>query len=73
MIFGPSSNVKIAFRMTKCDIRPELNYKIGIRMSKQDLEYKNAIYNENMPMQYSAIFHSCRNGNFADEKLGIFS
>ena len=33
MIFGPSSNVKIAFRMSKCDIWPELHDKIGIRMS----------------------------------------
>ena len=33
VIFGPCLNVKKAFRMSKCDIRPELNDRIGIRMS----------------------------------------
>ena len=32
-IFGPNSNVKIWFRMSKCDIRHKLNDKIGYRMS----------------------------------------
>ena len=55
MIFGPNSNVKIAFRMSKCDIRPELNDKIGLRMSKCDIrpefECQNRI--SNVKMRYS--------------------
>ena len=55
LIFGPSSNVKIGFRMSKCDIRSKfecqkriLNVKIRylarIRMSKKDFEYQNVIF-----------------------------
>ena len=52
VIFGPSSNVKLAFRMSKCDIRLELNDKIGIMMSKCDIrpeiECQNRISNVKM-------------------------
>ena len=52
-IFGPSSNVKIEFRLSKCDnqpplkckkigmskynIRPKYSVKVGFRMSKFDI------------------------------------
>ena len=52
-IFGPSSNVKIEFRLSKCDNQssldckkyecqnaifgPNLNVKVGFRMSKFDI------------------------------------
>ena len=52
-IFGPSSNVKIEFRLSKCDNQPSLeckkyecqnaifgpnmNVKVGFRMSKCDI------------------------------------
>ena len=36
-IFSLNSNVKIGFRMSKCNIRPDLNDKIGFRMSKCDI------------------------------------
>ena len=49
-MFGPSSNVKIGFRMSKYDIRPDfecqnrvlnvkLRYSAQVRMSKKDFEY----------------------------------
>ena len=67
MRYWPSSNVKIGFRISKCDIRPEFecqnaicglnsNVKIGFRMSKYDMrpefECQNRI--SNVKMRYSA-------------------
>ena len=53
-IFGPSSNVKIGFRLSKCNIRPQFEcqkrissvntrYSASIGVSKLGLEYHNAI------------------------------
>ena len=55
---GPSSNVKIGFRMSKCDIRPEfecqnrilnvkIRYSVQVRMSKWDFECQNSIFGPN--------------------------
>ena len=59
-IFGPNSNVKIGFRMSKCDIWPEIecrktknekrktkNKKRKIRMSKLNFECHNSIFGPN--------------------------
>ena len=65
MIFGPCSNVKIAFRMSECDIRPELNDKIGIRMSKCDIrpEFESQNRISNVKMRYIRPEHVSFNRN----------
>ena len=34
--------------------------------------YIDEIHYANMSVQYTAIFHGCKNGNFLDEKCDIF-
>ena len=65
-IFGPSSNVKLGFRMSKCDIRSKfecqnrilnvnIRYLARIRMSKCDIRSKFECQNRilNVKMRYS--------------------
>ena len=63
-LFGPNSNVKIGFRMSKYDIRYKLNDKIGYRMSKCNIwpkfEGQNRI--SNVKMRYSARIRTVKQG-----------
>ena len=65
MIFGPCSNLKIAIRVSKRDIGPELNDEIGIQVTKCDIrpefECQNRI--SNVKMRYIRPEHVSFNRN----------
>ena len=76
-IFGPSSNDKIGFRMSKYDMIPQfecqnrissvhMRYSASVRMSKYDFEFQNTIFSPIRMLKYdfecqNAIFGSSSN------------
>ena len=62
--------------MCNWDQSPSLETKMGnnqnIKMSPFKSSENIQKHYENMPMQYTAIFHGCKIDNFQMQKIGIF-